>query len=307
MFVQPVEVIETEFFARMPDSLKMKDRATEYTRVQSLGLHSKPHSGLEGPSFDREGNLYCVDTPWGRIFRIDPQGRFELVAEYDGWPNGLKIDRQGRIFVADYKYGIVSVDPSTGTVTPVVEKYKLEGFKGCNDLVFASNGDLYFTDQGQTGLHDPTGRVFRLNASDGSLDCLLDNVPSPNGIALDQSEKRLYVAVTRMNSVWRVPLLDRGVTKVGTFIQMSGGIGPDGMAFDENGGLVVAHAGYGAAWWFDPIGRPLAMIKSCGGNLVTNVAFGGEGNRYVYLTEHDSAGIMRARLPVAGHRLYSHM
>jgi gluconolactonase len=247
-----------------------------------------------------------VDTPWGRIFRIDTSGRFEVVAEYDGWPNGLKIDKAGRIFIADYKLGIVELDPNTGAITPVVEKYKLEGFKGCNDLVFADNGDLYFTDQGQTGLHDPTGRVFRLNAADGSLDCLLDNVPSPNGIAIDKTGKRLYVAVTRANAIWRVPLLDRGVTKVGTFVQMSGGLGPDGMAFDAEGGLVVAHAGYGAAWWFDEIGRPKAMIRSCGGMLVTNVAFGGGDNRYIYITEHDSAAIMRARLPVAGQPLYSH-
>jgi gluconolactonase len=304
MFAASVEVIETEFYARLPENLKIRNRETEYTRVQTLGLH-KPDSGLEGPSFDREGTLYCVDTPWGRIFRIDPKGRFEVVAEYDGWPNGLKIHRDGRIFVADYKLGIVECNPSSGRITPIVEKYKLEGFKGCNDLVFASNGDLYFTDQGQTGLHDPTGRVFRLNP-DGSLDCLLDNVPSPNGIVLDKTERRLYVGVTRANAVWRVPLLDRGVTKVGTYIQMSGGIGPDGMALDENGGLVVAHPGFGAAWWFDEIGRPKAMIKSCGGLMVTNVAFGGEGNQYIYMTEHDSASVMRARLPVAGHPLYSH-
>src|SRR5690606_15238886 len=70
MYVSPVEVIETEFYARLPENLKIRNRETEYTRVQTLGLH-KPDSGLEGPSFDREGNLYCVDTPWGRIFRID--------------------------------------------------------------------------------------------------------------------------------------------------------------------------------------------------------------------------------------------
>src|SRR6185312_2951578 len=120
MFAASVEVIETEFYARLPENLKIRNRETEYTRVQTLGLH-KPDSGLEGPSFDREGNLYCVDTPWGRIFRIDPKGRFEVVAEYDGWPNGLKIHRDGRIFVADYKLGIVECNPSSGRITPIVE------------------------------------------------------------------------------------------------------------------------------------------------------------------------------------------
>ena len=85
----------------------------------------------------------------------------------------------------------------------------LERFKAVNDLFFASNGDLYFTDQGLTGLHDPTGRVFRVRAG-GQIDCLLDNIPSPNGLVLDPSETILYVAVTRANAIWRVPLMRDG-------------------------------------------------------------------------------------------------
>ncbi len=73
------------------------------------------------------------------------------MTEYDGWPNGLKIHKDGRIFVTDYKRGIVLVDPDTGKVTPLLETRGSESFKGVNDLFFAANGDLYFTDQGQTG------------------------------------------------------------------------------------------------------------------------------------------------------------
>ena len=49
-----------------------------------------------------------------------------------------------------------------GKVTPYLVRANVERFKGVNDLFFAANGDLYFTDQGLTGLHDPTGRVFRV-------------------------------------------------------------------------------------------------------------------------------------------------
>jgi hypothetical protein len=56
-------------------------------------------SFLEGPSFDREGRLYVTDIPFGRVFRIDPGGEREQITEYDGWPNGLKIHRDGRIFI----------------------------------------------------------------------------------------------------------------------------------------------------------------------------------------------------------------
>lgn len=54
-------------------------------------------------SFDRAGNLYVTDIPFGRVFRISPAGEWTLVTEYDGWPNGLKIHKDGRIFITDYK------------------------------------------------------------------------------------------------------------------------------------------------------------------------------------------------------------
>lgn len=133
------------------------------------------------------------------------------------------------------------LDPQTGKVEPYLERAQLERFKGVNDLVFARNGDIYFTDQGQTGLHDPSGRFYRLR-TDGRLECLLDRIPSPNGLVLNNAETALLLAVTRANAIWRVPLLpDGSIIKVGTFIQMSGGSGPDGLAIDEEDNLAVCH------------------------------------------------------------------
>ena len=83
--------------------------------------------------------------------------------EYDGWPNGLKIATDGRILVADYMHGIMELDAKAGRMRPVLTSRNSESFSGCNDLHIAANGDIYFTDQGQTGLHDPTGRVYRLS------------------------------------------------------------------------------------------------------------------------------------------------
>src|SRR5262249_54491633 len=157
----------------------------------------------------------------------------------------------GRIFVADYRRGLLLLDPEGGKITTVLDNRNSEHFKGLNDMIFASNGDLYFTDQGQTGWQDATGRVYRLSASN-RLDCIIDTVPSPNGIVLNLSESQIYLAVTRANAVWRLPIRhDGNVTKVGTFIQLSGGYaGPDGLALDEAGGLIVCHIGLGV-WRFD--------------------------------------------------------
>lgn len=304
MFAPP-KIIKTRVFARLPDRLRNTGQRTRWGDAQRPG-HTFD-SFLEGPSFDRDGNLYVVDIPYGRVFRISPAGEFELVTEYDGEPNGLKIHADGRIFIADYRNGIMQLDPASGEVTPILERRYAERFKGVNDFVFASNGDMYFTDQGQTGLQDPTGRVYRLR-TDGRLELLLNNVPSPNGIVLDPAEKTLYVAVTRGNCVWRAPLQpDGGTSKVGLFIQLSGGWGgPDGLAIDSEGGLLVAHAGFGSVWHFSPIGEPLHRIVSEVGVATTNIAFGGAGNRQLYITESESGSILVADLPVAGQAMYSH-
>ncbi|MGE0726117.1 MAG: SMP-30/gluconolactonase/LRE family protein, partial [Alphaproteobacteria bacterium] len=219
-------------------------------------------------------------------------------------PNGLKIHRDGRIFLADYKNGILVLDPRTGAVEPVMPRRHSERFRGPNDLVFASNGDLYFTDQGQSGLHDPSGRVFRLTAA-GRLELMFAGIPSPNGITLSPDERTLYVAVTRANAIWRAPLMGDGfVSKVGTFIQMSGGTGPDGIATMDDGGLAICHVGLGVVWVFDPLGQPLHRVDTCAGRATTNLAFGGPGRRTMFITESDSGQILRATLPGAGRMMY---
>jgi gluconolactonase len=304
MFAPPKD-ITTEIFARLPDAFRGVDPRNEWVAAQPVG--SPPHSVLEGPSFDRDGNLWCVDIPNGRVFRVTPDGRFNLVAEYDGWPNGLKIHRDGRIFIADYKHGIMLLDPVNGKVTPYLVRANLERFKAVNDLFFARNGDLYFTDQGMTGMHDPTGRVFRVHA-DGRVECLLDNVPSPNGLVMNLDETMLYLAVTRGNCVWRVPLRrDGGVAKVGIYIQLSGGWGgPDGLALDEAGSLAVAHVGLGTVWVFDARGEPLYRVRSCAESHTTNVAYGGPDGRTLFITESGSGTILKARLETPGKPMYSH-
>ena len=117
----------------------------------------------------------------------------------------------------------------------------------------------------------------------------------------------IFVAVTRANAVWRLPIMpDGGVSKVGVAIQLSGGLsGPDGLALDAEGGLVVAHAGMGV-WRFDRFLRPTHFIEPVGGHFPTNIAFGGEGNRTLFMTESESGTILSAELPVAGKPMYSH-
>ena len=296
-----VELIKAEVFASMPSKFRKRQR-TAWSDPNRQG--AEVDSFLEGPSFDRGGNLYFVDIPFGRVFRITARGDWELVTQYDGWPNGLKFHRDGRIFIADYRRGLVVLDPRSGKVETVLETAYSEGFKGLNDLHFASNGDLYFTDQGQTGIADPTGRVFRLRA-DGALDRLAANVPSPNGITLNGKNSQVYVAVTRSQQIWRLPLMADGQpSKTGVAIQLSGGhAGPDGIEMDAEDGLCVCHLGLGV-WRFDANGLPTHLVHADGHRLMTNIAFGGPDRQTLYITDSMNGEILTARLPVPGKLMY---
>lgn len=285
----PPRLIHAEIFSAMPETFRRKGVRTDWADANRPG--STVDCFIEGPSFDTDGNLYIVDIPFGRIFRIAPDKTWSLAVEYQGWPNGLKIARDGRILVADYMHGIMEFDTQAKQMKPVLTSRNSESFRGCNDLHIASNGDIYFTDQGQTGLHDPTGRVYRFSGN-GRLDCLIDTGVSPNGLVLDPAEAVLFVAMTRDNAVWRLPFMkDRSVSKVGRFCSLFGSSGPDGITMDKAGRLFVAHASLGHVFVFAPNGELVARIKSCAGATCTNVAI--DGDR-IYITESSTGTVMVA-------------
>ncbi len=293
----PPPVIETRVFTRMPDAFRLAVRSA--WGDANKGGH--PVDGfIEGPAFDDAGNLYVVDIPHGRVFRIAPDGGWSLVVRYDGEPNGLKFHPDGRILIADYRNGLVELDPVNGRISPFLPRRNSEAFKGCNDLAITADGDVFFTDQGQTGLHDPTGRVYHLSPQH-RLDCLLSNGPSPNGLVHNRADNALYVAMTRDNAVWRLPFAARGgVAKVGRFCTMFGRSGPDGLALDEAGNLLVAHASLGQVFVFGPDGACIARVKSCAGPACTNLAFGGPDRRRLYITESATGSILVADMPAPG-------
>lgn len=303
MFAPPAE-LEAEIVAVLPDRLKRDGRASEWTFGKA---NPEMGSFLEGPCVDREGNLLVTDVPFGRVFRLSTDGGFEVVAELDGEPNGMAIHRDGTLYIADHRNGLVTVDPETGACRPLLPRIRREGFKGLNDVLFDSAGNLYFTDQGQTGMQDPTGRVYR-RRPDGTVDLLVDTVPSPNGMALSPDGRTLYVAVTRANQVWRIPLhADGSTTKVNVFLHLSGGgTGPDGLATDAAGNLVVCHCGLGTVWVFSPLGEPVYRIRSPAGLDTSAACYGGPDNRTLLITESATGSVLGVDLPVPGLTPFSH-
>lgn len=298
VLLQAPQVRDTEVFTRLPERYRRTGVRSAWADANRGGQPTD--SFLEGPVFDAAGNLYVTDIPFGRIFRIDAAGDWVQVAEWDGEPNGAKFLDDRELLVTDYRNGLMAVDVVSGAVRPFLDRRNSERFKGVNDLVFDSRGNLYFTDQGQTGLHDPSGRLYRLRP-EGQLDLLLSNVPSPNGVALSPDERVLYLAVTRGNQVWRVPLFEDGsVSKVSAFFTSYGPSGPDGLAVDEAGRVIVANPGLGYAWVLNHRAEPEVVLRSCAGMSLTNVAFGGPDRRTLYCTESVTGTVLHATLDRPG-------
>ena len=126
-FFNPPTELVAEVFATIPAHLSKSGQPS--TWIESNHPGSKLGCFLEGPAFDRAGNLYVVDIPFGRIFRITPDAQVSVAAEYDGWPNGLAVHKDGRLFITDYRLGVMTCDPATGKVEPWITHARSEGFK----------------------------------------------------------------------------------------------------------------------------------------------------------------------------------
>ena len=296
MWSAPPRDIPVTAFATLPE-VHRSARRTAWSDANRAG--AAIDSFLEGPCFDAAGRLLVTDIPNGRVFRVGPRG-WDLVAAYDGWPNGMAAAPDGGLLITDYRLGLLRLDPASGAIAPVLETLVSEGLKGLNDLVLDAAGAVLMTDQGQTGLQDPSGRVLRL-WPDGRIDRLIGNGPSPNGIALNRAGTHCYVAMTRSCEVWRFALRpDAIVAKANCFFRVPAGTsGPDGLAVDAADRLFVANPGHGQVWGVDPHGQPLFRLDCTAfGRMPTNCCFAPDG-RTLLITESQSGTVLAAEIPPA--------
>jgi len=259
------------------------------------------HSFLAAPVFDTSGNLWLADTPFGRIFRVTPTGEWDLITKYDGWPSGLKFHADGRLFIADQRHGILQFDVSLRKLSPVVTHYVGQRFLGVSDLVFATNGDLFFSDAGQSGLQAADGALYRLKAN-GELQRLVGGIPGPTGVALSVKEDTILLGVAGDNAIWRAPLVEGGVSKVGRAIQLSGGFGaiagPGGIVTDSDDNVFVAHNGMGCVWMFDKRGEPKYRVDSSRGDWISGLTLDPADPRTIVITEAQTGVLLKASLPM---------
>jgi gluconolactonase len=286
----------------------------------------------EGPVWTNQGNLLFAEIPANNIDEwipgvgvhvfMHPSG-YEGSAPFKGpepGSNGMTMDADGRVTVAGHArrnvWRLESVSP-TAQITALADSYHGKKLNSPNDLVYRSDGSLYFTDP-PYGLptqsdSDPTKElqingVYRVPAARQQnpgtqpdrekLQLVIKDLARPNGIAFSPDEKFLYIAESG-RKVWlryRVQP-DGSVTDGILFLDPSSDKapgGPDGIRVDEKGNLYGS--GPGGVWVISPAGKHLGTIKVP--EVVSNVAWGDEDRKTLYITA--STSVYRIRLKVPG-------
>jgi gluconolactonase len=275
----------------------------------------------EGPVWVRDGGyLLFSDPDDNRIYRWTPDGELSVfrtksgytgadIAEY-GQPgsNGLTLDREGRLTINEHGNHRVTRLEKNGQLTVLADRYEGKRLNSPNDLVYKSDGVLYFTDP-PFGLpkffDDPRKElsysgVFRV--ADGKVQLLTTDLLGPNGLAFSPDEKFFYVDNwdVKKKVVMRYRVEPDGTLSHGeVFFDMTSEPGEqalDGMKIDQKGNVYVS--GPGGIWIISAAGKHLGTIKAP--ELPANFAWGDDDGRTLYMTAR--TGLYRARLKIPGIR-----
>jgi len=280
-------------WTELPDDLHNQGEPSAWAKMTRPG--QPMHSFLEAAFFDEGGNLWLSDVPYGRIFRITPAGDWTQAHQIDGEPHAMRIAPDGRRIAVDYRHGLIAL---TGEVSfDVLSGGDDTAFLGLSDMAYGPDGVLWFTDSGRTSLSDPRGRVFRWH--DGDLRLVLDCVPYSNGIAISPDNAWVYVAATRANQVWKFStrLPEISAPMVGTYLHLSGGLGPDGLACNARGWLAVAQAQAGRAYVFDAHGDLITDVRLPRGLWTTSVTFDPADPQRLVIVDAQFGGVFICHIP----------
>ena len=287
----------------------------------------------EGPVWTREGALLFAEIPANNIVIWAPGREAQIFIHPSGYEgsepfkgiepgsNGMTLDPDGRVSVAGHArrnvWRLETLDPKA-QITVLADAYEGKKFNSPNDLVYKSDGSLYFTDPPYgletQGDDDPKKElkfngVFRIpNArkqkplappDNSKLQVIIQDLPRPNGIAFSPDEKFLYIADSGKKVWMRYPVNKDGSVGAGIlFCDPSSDKapgGPDGIRVDKKGNLYGS--GPGGVWVISPEGKHLGTVKIP--EVVSNVAWGDSGST-LYITA--STSVYRIKLKIPGVR-----
>ncbi len=293
-------------------------------RIVSRGARLEKLAGgfqfTEGPVWHPDGYLLFSDPNANTIYRWSPDGAvsvFRTKSGYSGFDigryhqpgsNGLTLDREGRLTINEHGNRRVTRLEGTGKITVLADRYAGRRLNSPNDLVYRSDGTLYFTDPpfGLPKVFDDPAQELPFSGvymvKNGQIRLLTRDLSGPNGIAFSPDEKYLYVGNWDLA---RKVLMRYEVTAAGTlqngkvfydFTTEAEPVALDGIKVDLEGHVYVSAPG--GVWILSPAGKALGRIVPPEHDA--NFAFGGTDGKTLYLTA--STGLYRIRVNIPGIR-----
>lgn len=281
---------------------------------------------FEGPTWVRDGgsgHLIFSNVPGNVINKLNRDGSVSVLLEnifagkdtseaYESLglggqkkfrmlgANGVTLDRQGRVVYCAFSDGQIVRLETDGRRTVLASRYAGNRLNAPNDLVYQSDGSLYFTDS-RAGTKRAEGEGVPHKGLyvliEGEVRLLSKDIDHPNGVALSADEKHLYVSNSRLKNILRFDVRAGGIANEKIFVDMSGdtGVGaPDGLKVDRKGN--VYSSGPGGVWIISSAGKQIGTIVTP--KQITNVVFGGKNAKTLYMTGLGS--LYRIPLKVAG-------
>lgn len=279
----------------------------------------------EAPVLLPDGNYLFVEMSEERgcVTWISKDGQSRRRVAKTGRPNGLALDRNGFIWVAETNQRALLKLSLDGQYERFAEDCNGEKFLFLNDLAFGPNGDIFLTDSGIAmeefapggELHpdcknlDYDGRVYRIDPRTGEVERIDNGYWFTNGLAFGP-DGNFYVAETFSGRIYRYPCRDGRVVGAkevfGNVLnpdEPEGIKGPDGMKFGQDGNLYVAVFGQGDVTVLNPDGEVVRRMP-VGGTWPTNLCFGPDGEERIYITEAETGTVRIADVGTDGFRLY---
>ncbi len=253
-------------------------------------------AGIEGPACDRAGNIFAVNFAQQQtIGRTTPAGQSEVFVTLpnDSVGNGIRFDRAGRMYVADYVgHNVLRIDPGTRAVEVLAHEPKMNQ---PNDLAIAPNGALYASDP---NWGEKTGQLWRIDP-DGTTTRLATDMGTTNGVEVSPDGKRLYVNESVQRNVWVFDIQPDGGVANKRLLRQFPDHGFDGMRCDADGNLYITRYGKGTVAVLSPEGEVLREINVLGARP-SNLCFGGPDGRTVYVTEVEHRRLVQFRVETPG-------
>jgi gluconolactonase len=238
----------------------------------------------EGPVFSRRGYLLFSDIPNQKILKWE-RGQLAVFRENSNKANGLTFDHQGRLLAAEGG-GRVTRTEKNGSLTVLAE----EGLQAPNDLVYAIDGSVYFSDLPKSRVYQITRQRSGVGGAPPKGEVrIVEETPAPNGVALSPNQQHLYVADVKTNVVKVHEIAADGRLKN---VRDFAGLRVDGLKTDETGNVWMASRD--GVYVYDSSGQHLGTIRTAEGP--SNCCWG-EGFRGLYITARTSVYRIATKVP----------